>query len=183
VPTGGANHSELQATQLRVADLDQWRDSIFHYMRGMMQQQGRPTLADMCRLAGVSRAAYHRFWVDHAPREQDTELRAALQEIALLDRHYVYRRIHAALQREGWEVNHKRVLRLLREDNLLSKITCCHCGTDRLRGPWRARGTETYPNLAKGLSLTGVNQVWVAHSTYVRLREECIYVPIITFAD
>lgn len=140
----------------------------------MMQQQGRPTLAQMCRWAGVGRAAYHRFWEDHAPREQDTELRAAIQEIALFDRHYGYRRIHAALQREGWEVNHKRVLRLMREDNLLSLRHKPFVLTTN-----SAHGQGIYPNLASGLVLTGVNQLWVADITYVRLREEFIYVAII----
>ena len=139
-----------------------------------MQQQGRPTLAEMCRLTEVSRAAYHRFWDEHAPREQDTELRAAIQEIALFDRHYGYRRIHAALQREGWAVNHKRVLRLMREDNLLSLRHKPFVLTTE-----SAHGPGIYPNLASGLSLTGVNQLWVADITYVRLREEFIYVAII----
>ena len=73
----------------------------------------------MCALAGVSRAGYYRHWRASEPRREETELRDAIQRLALSRRHYGYRRITALLRREGWIVNHKRVLRLTREDNLL----------------------------------------------------------------
>jgi len=140
----------------------------------MMQQQGKPSLVEMCSLAGVSRAAYHRYWNDHAAREQDAELRSAIQEIALADRHYGYRRIHAELRRQGWEVNHKRVLRLLREDNLLSLrrkpfLATTNSGHDH----------AIYSNLTRDLHLSAIHQLWVADITYVRLREEFIYAAVI----
>lgn len=140
----------------------------------MMQQQGKPSLVQMCGLAGVSRSAYHRYWNDHAPREQDSELRAAIQEIALADRYYGYRRIHAELRRQGWEVNHKRVLRLLREDNLLSLrhkafVTTSDSGHDH----------AIYSNLARNVRLSAINQLWVADITYVQLREEFVYAAIL----
>jgi putative transposase len=140
----------------------------------MMQQQGQPSLREMCRLAAVSRAAYHRHWDDHAPREQDTELRSAIQEIALGDRHCGYRRIHEALKRRGWAVNHKRVLRLMREDNLLALrhqgfVTTTDGGHDH----------HIYPNLTGGMRPSAVNQLWVADITYIQLREEFIYAAIV----
>lgn len=140
----------------------------------MMQQQGKPTLREMCWLVGVSRAAYHRHWNDHAPREQDTELRAAIQTLSLADRYCGYRRIHAWLRREGWEVNHKRVLRLMREDNLLSLRRQAFVATTR-----SDHDLCVYPNLTKGLVLSGINQLWVADITYIRLREEFIYLAMV----
>jgi putative transposase len=140
----------------------------------MMPQQGKLSLREMCRLAGVSRAAYHRHWNNHAPREQDTELRAAIQTLALADRHCGYRRIHARLRRQGWEVNHKRVLRLMREDNLLSLRRKAFVATTRSE-----HDCCIYPNLAARLSVSGTNQLWVADITYIRLREEFIYLAMV----
>lgn len=139
-----------------------------------MQQQGHPALIEMCRMTGISRAAYHRHWNDHAPREQDTVLRARMEELALEDRHYGYRRIHAALRQEGWEVNHKRILRLMREDELLSLRKRKYILTTGSR-----HDLQIYPNLARNLQLTGMNQLWVADITYIRLREEFIYAAIV----
>jgi putative transposase len=73
----------------------------------------------MCQLAGISRSGYYRHWQLSAPRQEETGLRDAIQRLALKHRHYGYRRIGALLWREGWQTNHKRVLRLMREDNLL----------------------------------------------------------------
>jgi putative transposase len=98
----------------------------------------------------ASRAAYHRHWNEHAPREQDTELRAAIQTLALTGRHYGYRRIHALLRREGWEVNHKRVLRLMWEDNLLSLRRAPFVKTTR-----SDHDLCVYPNLANGICSAG----------------------------
>ena len=75
---------------------------------------------EMCRETGVSRAGFYRHWRKRGPSQEETELRERLQELALQQRTYGYRRITAQLRREGRLVNHKRVLRLLREDNLLA---------------------------------------------------------------
>ena len=140
----------------------------------MMRLQGKPSLREMCRLAGVSRAAYHRHWKDHAPQEQDTELRAAIQKLALEDRHCGYRRIYVWLTREGWKVNHKRVLRLMREDNLLSLRRKAFVKTTR-----SDHDLCVYPNLANGMKLNATNQLWVADITYIHLREELVYLAMV----
>ena len=75
----------------------------------------------MCRLASVSRASYYRHWEQAAPKEAEMAARAAIQEVTLAHRRrYGYRRVSVDLRRRGMTVNHKRVLRIMREDNLLA---------------------------------------------------------------
>jgi putative transposase len=137
--------------------------------------QGELTVERMCALAGVSRAGYYRNWAASAPRQEETAVRDAIQRLALAHRHYGYRRIAAKLRREGLVVNRKRVLRLMREDNLLClrqrsfvPVTTCS------RHDWRV-----VPNLARGLVLTGLDQLWVADITYIRLQEEFAYLAVV----
>ena len=73
----------------------------------------------MCQLVGICRSGYYRRWQLSAPRQEETGLRDAIQRLALKHRHYGYRRIGALLRRKGWQANHRRMLRLMREDNLL----------------------------------------------------------------
>jgi putative transposase len=85
----------------------------------MMQLEGVLDAARACELAQVSRAGLYRSFQEHEPRQEQTALRDAMQQIALENRAYGYRRVAAELRQQGWVVNHKRVLRLAREDNLL----------------------------------------------------------------
>jgi len=137
--------------------------------------QGELGIERMCRLAGVSRAGYYRHWRASAPRQEETGLRDALQKLALAHRHYGYRRIAALLGRAGWQANHKRVLRLMREDNLLCLRTRSFVPTTTdSRHGWRV-----VPNLARGMQLSGLDQLWVADITYVHLAEEFGYLAIV----
>jgi transposase InsO family protein len=140
-----------------------------------MNPQGELSIARMCALAALSRAGYYRQWRDFAPREEETGVRDVIQRLALKNRHYGYRRICAQLAREGWAVNHKRVLRLMRQDNLLClrERSFVPATTDSRHG-WRI-----VPNLAWRMHPTGVDQLWVADITYVRLREEFAYLAIV----
>lgn len=137
--------------------------------------QGELGIERMCRLGGVSRAGYYRHWQASAPRREETGLRDAIQLLALSHRHYGYRRIGALLRRAGWSANHKRVLRLMREDNLLCLRTrpFVPATTDSRHG-WRV-----VPNLARGVELTGLDQLWVADITYVHLAEEFAYLAVV----
>ena len=139
-----------------------------------MQMQGVLSLMELCQLSGVSRASYYRRWEAEKPDDEEMTVRDRLQQLALKHRHHGYRYITRLLKREGWQINHKRTLRLMREDNLLS-----------LRGRRWVRTTEAdadrpvYPNLARLMRLTGPDQLWVGDITYVRLKSEFIYVAII----
>jgi transposase InsO family protein len=86
-----------------------------------MSQQGGLTIERMCMLAGVSRAGFYRWLTAEAPVEEALDVRAAIHEVALGHRgRYGYRRVSRELRRRGLVVNHKRVARLMREDNLLA---------------------------------------------------------------
>jgi putative transposase len=137
--------------------------------------QGSPTIERMCALAGVSRAGYYRHFEASAPRQEETGVRDAIQRLALENRHYGYRRITALLRREGFAVNHKRVLRLMREDNLLClrKRAFVPVTTDSRHG-WRV-----VPNLARGLETTGLDQLWVADITFIRMEEEFAFLAVV----
>jgi putative transposase len=132
----------------------------------------------MCELAGVSRAGFYRFPV--SPKEEgetdmeDMELREAMQQIALEFPSYGRRRMTAALQRRGWAVNHKRVSRLMREDNLLCLRKRKFIVTSDSNHPF-----PVYPNLAASLRPSGVNQLWVADITYIRLQLEFVFLAVI----
>lgn len=137
--------------------------------------QGALGIAAMCRLSGVSRAGYYRHWRASAPRREETGLKDAIQRLALFNRHYGYRRIAALLAREGWRANHKRVLRLMRQDNLLClrRRPFAPQTTDSRHG-WRV-----VPNLARGMEISGLDQLWVADITYVHLAEAFAYLAIV----
>jgi putative transposase len=96
--------------------------------------QGEIGIERMCQLAGTSRSGYYRHWQRSAPHQAG--LRDAIQRLALEHRHYGYRRIGALLRRDGWQANHKRVLRLMREDNLLCQRQTPFVPTTNSRHPW-----------------------------------------------
>jgi transposase InsO family protein len=128
-----------------------------------------------CQLAEVSRAGFYRYLQQTTPEQADLLLRARLQELAVAHhRLRGYRMLTALLRREGRVVNHKRVLRLMREDNLLSLRRMRYVFTTDSRHNW-----PIYPNLARHVTLTGLNQLWVADITFIRLRSEFIYLAVV----
>jgi transposase InsO family protein len=140
-----------------------------------MSLQGSLSIERMCQLAGVSRAGFYRSLQEHRPEEEDMEVRSAIQQISLEHRRrYGYRRITAELHRRGMLVNHKRVLRLLREDNLLAVQPRVFVVTTDSH-----HDLEVYLNLASRMKLTGINQLWVADITYIRLNAEFVYLAVI----
>ena len=128
----------------------------------------------MCELAGVSRASFYRHWEEREPSAAETELRGAIQRLALKHRYYGYRRIAVLLQREGFAAGAKKVRRLMREDNLLAirrRKFVATTDSDHCLRVW--------PNLAQYLELTDINQLSVADFTFVRLEEEFVYLAVV----
>ena len=129
----------------------------------------------MVELARVSRASFYRFDEEaEDDLDPDMDLRDAIQRIALEWPSYGRRRITAALRRRGWTVNPKRVYRLMREDNLL-----CVRKRKFVLTTNSNHGRKVYPNLAEELVLTGTDQLWRADITYIRLREEFVFLAVI----
>jgi len=131
-------------------------------------------LGRLCRLAHVSRAGYYR-WQNAVPAvEAELDLCDEIQRIALEFPSYGWPRITAELKRRGWEANHKRVYRIMREDNLL-----CLRRRKFVVTTDSNHSRPVYPNLAHGMVLTGLDQLWVADITYIRLETEFVYLAVV----
>jgi putative transposase len=124
----------------------------------------------LCTTLGV-----HRCNLYHEPRlDEDQPIKDALRELAGAWPTYGYRRLTVMLQREGLQVNAKRVRRLMHELGI--------CGEAPQRTPRTTYSSHSYPrfpNLVEGLEVTRPDQVWVADITYIRLRKEFIYLSVI----
>ena len=128
----------------------------------------------MCKLSHVNRAGLYRFEPEVEPPKRDVDLRDAIQRIALEFPCYGRPRITAELKRRGWTVNHKRVRRIMREDNLLCLRRRKFVVTTDSNHPY-----HVYPNLAGSMELTGIDQLWIADITYIRLETEFIYLAVV----
>ena len=128
----------------------------------------------MCELAQVSRASFYRGWEQKAPREAETALRDAVQKAALKHRGYGYRRVAAWLERDGICVGQEKVRRILKADNLLAIRRRKFIATTDSDHPFRV-----HQNLAESLELTGIDQLWVADITYIRLRQEFVFLAVV----
>ena len=133
------------------------------------------TVERMTELGRVSRSGFYRF-DDRCerPGDRDMDLRDAIQRIALEWPSYGRPRITAELRRQGWIVNPKRVYRLMREDNLL-----CVRKRKFVVTTDSNHGRKVYPNLARDMVVTDLDQLWVADITYIRLREEFVFLAVI----
>jgi transposase InsO family protein len=140
-----------------------------------MPMQGSLSVERMCQMARVSRASFYRSLQQREPREESMEVRSAIQRTALEHRRrYGYRRVTAELRRQGMRVNHKRVARIMREDNLLAVQPKQFVTTTDSN-----HALEIYVNLARRMTLTGTDQLWIADITYIRLKSEFVYLALI----
>ncbi|HYV33117.1 MAG TPA: IS3 family transposase [Candidatus Binatia bacterium] len=139
-----------------------------------MKTGTRLSVIRMCEAAGFSRAGYYRFLDPEKPAPADMDLRDEMQKIALEWPSYGSRRVTRELKARGWDVNRKRVQRLMQEDNLL-----CVSKRRFVVTTDSAHGLKVYPNRAASLILSGVDQLWIADITYIRLEEEFVYLAVI----
>ena len=132
-------------------------------------------LERLCRLAVVSRAGFYRWQNAVEAVDPDLDLRDEIQRIALEFPYYGWPRVTRELGDRGWRVNHKRVYRIMREDNLLClrrrKFVVVTTDSNHDR--------PVYPNLGREMAPTGINQLWVADITYIRLEREFVYLAVI----
>ena len=106
--------------------------------------------------------------------KEEADLRDRIEAICLEFPRYGYRRVTKQLQHEGREVNHKRVLRVMRESDLLCRVRRKGVRTTDSKHPF-----PRYPNLVKGMVVTGPNQVWLADITYIRILTGFMYLAAI----
>jgi putative transposase len=140
-----------------------------------MPVQGSLSVERMCQLAKVSRAGYYRSFQERCPVEEEMQMRSAIQQVVVEHRRrYGYRRVALELGKRGLVMNHKRVLRLMREDNLLAlqpKRFIVTTDSDH--------SLEIAVNLARRMKLTAINQLWVADITYIQVWREFVYLAVV----
>ena len=135
-------------------------------------QEAYPDLSirRLCAAVGASRT----WWYTHPPADEvaarDTALRDAIERLVLEFPGYGYRRVTKALQRDGWAINHKHVLRVMREESLL-----CQLERRFVRTTDSAHGLCIYPNLLMEVTPVRPDQAWVADLTYIRLPTTFAY--------
>lgn len=139
------------------------------------QQHPELTTRCLCELFGVSPSWYYERASQPAHTQEDIALRDEIERIILECPGYGYRRVTHTLHRQGQPVNHKRVLRIMREESLL-----CHLKKRFVVKTTDSRhGLPVYPNRLAGVELTAPNQAWVADITYIRLRSDFVYLACI----
>jgi putative transposase len=148
---------------------------VYDEIRELMTMQGNLGVERMCLLAEVSRASFYRSLKERAPEEEDVEVRSAVHQVVLEHRRrYGSRRVTAALRRRGMMVNRKRVARIMQEDNLLAVQPRSFVVTTDSE-----HELEVYLNVASRMKVKGVNQLWVADITYIRLKTEFVYLAVV----
>ena len=147
-----------------------------HQVIHQVQQEQSHSVRSLCRVLSVNRAWYYAAGASSRPAEEDPEvaLRDAIERIVLEFAGYGYRRVTATLKRQGWQVNHKRVLRVMRDESLLCQLKRHFVVTTDSR-----HRLGSYDNLLQSRELTAPNQAWVADITYIHLPREFVYLAVL----
>jgi transposase InsO family protein len=153
---------------------------MYQWIFDKRQEGTSLSLSRLCSALGVSRSGYYD-WLNlkDAPPSADalgkeTELKSQIHKIVLEFPGYGYRRVTKELKRRDYLVNHKRVLRLMREESLL-----CRRNKQIFRTTDSSHNLPVYANLAKDMNVTDINQLWVADITYIRLPDEFVYLAVL----
>jgi putative transposase len=129
----------------------------------------------LCQVTGLSRASFYRWRVPRPTTPVEMEIRDELQRAAVEWPAYGSRELTAELRRRGFLVNRKRVQRMMREDNLLCMRRRAFVATTTDS----RHNLPVYPNLARQITPTAKNQLWIADITYIRLRTEFVYLAVV----
>lgn len=129
-------------------------------------------------LLDVSRSGYYR-WLQNSDcledeQDLDITIKDEMQKIVIEFPGYGYRRVKVELRNRGNVVNQKKVRRFMKEDNLI-----CVKKRFKLQTTDSNHGEKIYPNLAKNLEVTGINQLWVADITYIQLSKEFVFLAVV----
>ena len=138
------------------------------------QDMPERSISQLCETLRVSRSWYYEKQTRAQEDETDVELRDMIERIILDFPGYGYRRVTHALKRTGWIVNHKRVLRIMREESLLCQLKRHFVHTTDSQHRY-----QVYPNLIKGMTIEAPDVVWVADLTYIRLPSTFVYLAAI----
>jgi putative transposase len=124
----------------------------------------------------LSRSSFYHKLKDKGQVEmqREADLRGRIEAICLEYPRYGYRRVTEQLKRERLRVNHKKVLRLMRESDLLCRVRRRWVKTTHSKHRF-----PRYPNLIKGTVITRLNQVWLSDITYIRIRTSFVYLAAI----
>ena len=143
-------------------------------MSRMLEEHPEMSVRSLCELFDVCRSWYYDKPGAEEKAERDVELRDAIEQIVLEFPGYGYRRVTEQLHRQGWDVNHKRVLRVMRQESLLCQLKRRFVITTD-----SAHSHRTYPNILDGCVLDGLDEAWVADITYIRLPTSFVYLAAI----
>ena len=138
-------------------------------------QPGALPLTVLCRTVDLPRATFYRLSASpNAEVAEQIKLRKDLHRLATQWPTYGYRRLTQHLHREGYPINHKRVLRIMREEGL-----CCRPRRTFVVTTQSGHSFRIYTNLARDLKVTAPNQLWVADITYIHLPHDTVYLAVI----
>jgi transposase InsO family protein len=124
----------------------------------------------------LARSTFYHKPKDKSPEkmQKEADLRGKIEAICLGFPRYGYRRVTQQLKRDGLHVNHKKVLRIMKESDLLCRVRRGRVKTTNSRHRF-----PRYPNLIKGIVISNLNQVWLSDITYIRIRTGFVYLAAI----
>ena len=105
---------------------------------------------------------------------KETDIKNKIKDISYKHPYYGYRRITASLRRDQVIVNHKKVLKMMQEMGIQGRIKYKYVSTTDSK-----HNNKVYSNLVKDKELSGINQVWCADITYIRILNGFVYLAAI----
>lgn len=134
-----------------------------------INQEDNISISRQCELLNISRSSW--YYKPLGESEENLKYMRLLDEQYLKTPFYGVRRMTATLQRQGYEVNHKRVRRLMQ----LMGIRGISPQRQPYQGSERDNQHKVYPYLLRNLEITRPNQVWSTDITYIGMANGFLY--------